>query len=292
MKSANKKTPLFASIFVAISLLAIPCHGQWKDLFDGKSFKGWTTYLGVPHQSFEGIRLAKDINGKYTEAFGVNNDPLGVFKVAQVDGSQAIHVSGQVFGTLTFDQEFENYHIKIDFKWGEKKWEPRLDNVRDAGLLYHGYGDPGSTNRSWHPAQECQIQEGDVGDYWPTGDVTIDIPSVKIDTSNYRVYKSNAPLHTFVYSDKMWERRCYKTPDNEKKTGEWNTVEVIAFGDSSIHVVNGKIVMRLYNSRKIENGKPVPLKRGKIALQSEGAELYYRNIKIRPIQSIPKEYAE
>jgi len=155
-------------------------------------------------------------------------------------------------------------------------------------LLYHGFGDAGVSEKNWHPAQECQIQEGDVGDYWPTGDVTMDIPSVKTDTSKWWVYKENAPLQTKIYSNEMAGRRVLKYPDNEKPYGQWNTVEVICWGDSSIHIVNGKVVMRLYHSRKIENGKSVPLTKGKIALQSEGAELYYRNVLVKPLKSKPK----
>jgi hypothetical protein len=39
--------------------------------------------------------------------------------------------------------------------------------------------------------------------------------------------------------------------------------------------------MRLYNSRKIVNGVVAPLTKGKITLQSEGAEVYYRNVGIK-----------
>jgi len=265
---------------------------QWRNLFDGKTFNGWIKYLGVPHQSNQGIDLPKDDNGKYTKDFGVNNDPLNVYSIVKEEGQPAIRVSGQVFGTLTFKEEFENYHVKLEFKWGQKKWEPRLKMVRDAGLIYHGFGEQGSTDRSWHPGQESQIQEGDTGDYWPTGDVTIDIPAVKSDTSDWWLYHPDAPLRTQIFSNKMSERRIITDLEKEKPNGEWNTLEVICSGDSSIHIVNGKVVMRLYNSRKIENGQPIPLTKGTIALQSEGAELYYRNIKIRPLKAIPKKYKE
>jgi Domain of Unknown Function (DUF1080) len=189
-----------------------------------------------------------------------------------------------VFGTLITEDEYENYHLKLEFKWGQKKWPPRLHLPRDAGLLYHGYGEPGSVGKRWHATQECQIQEGDTGDYWPIGGVTIDIPSVQTDTSKWWIYKPGAALRTYFFANEMSERRCFKNPDNEKPHGQWNTVEVIASGDSSIHIVNGKVVMRLYNSRKIVNGVSTPLTKGKITLQSEGAEVYYRNVVIRKVK--------
>ena len=86
------------------------------------------------------------------------------------------------------------------------------------------------------------------------------------------------------YSDEMPERRVATNLEIEKPHGQWNKVELICIGDSSIHIVNGKVVMRLYNSRKIQNGRKVPLTKGTIALQSEGAEVYYRDIKIKPIK--------
>jgi hypothetical protein len=78
--------------------------------------------------------------------------------------------------------------------------------------------------------------------------------------------------------------RCIKQPDNEKPTGEWNTVELIAFGDDSIHIVNGKVVMRLHGPLNISGAVPEPIRSGPIILQSEGAEVYYRDIEIRRLR--------
>ncbi len=256
---------------------------KWKPLFNGKDFTGWIKYLGVPEPTSSVPGFTKDEKGKYTTDFGINNDPLEVYTIVQEDGSPAIKVSGEVFGTLITEDEYENYHLKLEFKWGQKKWPPRMHLPRDAGLLYHGFGKPGSIFKRWHSTQECQIQEGDTGDYWPIGGVTIDIPSVQTDTSKWWIYNSGAALRNYYFSNEMSERRCFKNPDNEKPYGQWNTVEIIVSGDSSIHIVNDKVVMRLYNSRKVVDGVSVPLSRGKISLQSEGAELYYRNIEIRKV---------
>ena len=81
-----------------------------------------------------------------------------------------------------------------------------------------------------------------------------------------------------------------KDPDNEKPSGEWNTIELLTVGQTSVHVVNGKVVMVLTNSRHMVKDKETPLTKGKIQLQSEGAEIFYRNIAIRSITKIPEEY--
>jgi xylan 1,4-beta-xylosidase len=278
--------------FILFCFINIPFLGmsQEKNLFDDKTLKGWTTYLGVPHASVTGLKIKKDNNGKYTKPIGTNKDPLKVFKIVQEDGRPAIYVSGQVFGTLTTKESYENYHLTMEYKWGDKKWAPRETMVRDAGLLYHGLPMPKSSTRNWHPAQECQIQEGDTGDYWPTGEVFIDIPAVNPDTSKFFYYNPNGVFQSMFFSDKMHERRVATNLEIEKPHGQWNKVELICMGDSSIHIVNGKVVMRLYNSRKTQNGKKVPLTKGTIALQSEGAEVYYRDIKIKPIKDIPEQY--
>src|SRR5207237_10425125 len=83
--------------------------------------------------------------------------------------------------------------------------------------------------------------------------------------------------------------RIIKSVTNEKE-GDWNTIELLTVGGTSVHVVNGKVVMVLTNSRHVVNGKEVPLTRGKLQIQSEGAEVYYRNIEIRPITEIPAAY--
>jgi hypothetical protein len=65
-------------------------------------------------------------------------------------------------------------------------------------------------------------------------------------------------------------------------------VELYCFGDKSIHVVNGHVVMVLENSRTVEaDGTTKPLTGGKIQFQSEGAEAYYRNIEIKKLDKLP-----
>jgi len=86
--------------------------------------------------------------------------------------------------------------------------------------------------------------------------------------------------------------RCIKREDAEKPRGEWNTLELICFNGDSIHVVNGKVVMRLYQAQRLDADSPAPLKSGALCLQTEGAEVFYRNIEVRSIEAIPAEFKE
>ena len=55
-----------------------------------------------------------------------------------------------------------------------------------------------------------------------------------------------------------------------------------------MHMMNGVVNMILLNSRQIDGDKETPLTKGKIQIQSEGSEIYYRNIKIVSIDKIPE----
>jgi len=85
---------------------------------------------------------------------------------------------------------------------------------------------------------------------------------------------------------------CMRSANYENAPGEWNTIELISFNGNSLHIVNGHVVMILRNSRYVEDGKTLPLAKGKIQIQSEAAEVYYKDIKIRNLQSLPDEYSQ
>jgi hypothetical protein len=56
-----------------------------------------------------------------------------------------------------------------------------------------------------------------------------------------------------------------------------------------VHIVNGKVVMALKNARTTGE-KPEPMTEGTIQIQSEAAEVFFREIAIRQIDGMPKEY--
>lgn len=251
---------------------------EWTALFNGKDLTGWDVYLGP---TFDSINNKMDT----TRVPGLNNDSLHVFTVIKIDGEPTLRVSGQQFGGISTKQEFQNYHLKLQFKWGQATYAPRKGKKRDSGLLYHAVGKHGADYGFWMRSQEFQIQEGDCGDYWGVAGGVMDIPAKGNETEKY-IYDSQAPLLTFSGTSKNG-RRCIKSYDAEKPTGEWNELELYCLGDTAIHVVNGTKVMMLYHSQQDDSGKLSSLKKGKIQLQSEGAELYFRNIQIQPISTLP-----
>jgi hypothetical protein len=93
-------------------------------------------------------------------------------------------------------------------------------------------------------------------------------------------------LLTFSQGSKQG-RHCVKNGDAENPSGQWNTLDLYCHGGTSIHMVNGKVMMVLYHNRQLDNGLESPLAKGKIQIQSEGAEVYYRHIQIEPINGLP-----
>lgn len=285
-------------LFFALVLLSIySCQSNkkediiensWTSIWNGNDITGWHTYLGTPYQ------IENDSLGNTIVPFGIDNDPLGVIKVVETEQGNAIRISGVAWGMIYTEKEYKNYHLKLKIKWGEDKHPPRAHLARDSGLLYHGFGAPGSAG-NWMGSQELQIQQGDIGDYWPVGNVEIDIPSVPAD-DKYHIFKEGADLRTYylaeilntAVADSLAKRRVLKAFDAEKPHGEWNDVELIVFGDSSIHIVNEKVVMRLFNSRNMTT--KLPLNSGKIILQSEGAEVFYKDLYLKSINEIPAAY--
>jgi hypothetical protein len=171
------------------------------------------------------------------------------------------------------------------FKWGSLTWGQKKGKKKDSGLLYFAIGKQGADYGAWMRSQEFQIQEGDCGDYWGVSGGMEDIKAIKKSDSEY-VYNPAGQLYTFSATSKVG-RHCIKGSDAEKPSGEWNTLDLYCHGDTSIHVINGKVVMVLYHSRQMDNGQAHPLAKGKLQIQSEGAEVYYRGIRTRSIDAIP-----
>jgi hypothetical protein len=260
---------------------------DYRPLFNERDLSGWETWLGRPHASVQGVDLPRDEKGQYVGVVGLNNDPKDVYSVVEVDGKPAIRISGEIFGALTTKEEFENYRLTFEFKWGDEKFEPRTKAPRDSGVLYHcvgPHGGSGGNSRAWMQSQECQIQEKDCGDYWSVADAIADVQAepITIDNKHKTVrYTPGAATWTIPNTQQLTQKRAVKSVDAERPTGEWNTVEIICVGGTSRHLINGVENMVLMNSRRMVDGKEVPLTKGRIQLQSEGAEIFFRNIMIR-----------
>jgi hypothetical protein len=181
----------------------------------------------------------------YYQKTGKNNDSLRVFQFED----QTLHVSGQEFAYICTEKTYGgNFRLSLEFKWGERKYPPRENAKRDAGVLY--FCQTIVSDKIWPLSLEFQIQEGDCGDFWMTGGSQI--------------------YHNDTLTPPAQGHRAIKFKDAEKPSGQWNLCEIIVRNGSITHKINGEVV---------NIGERPSLTRGRILLQSEGAEIFYRNVK-------------
>lgn len=255
----------------------------WTPLLDEK-LSQWEKFLGIPEPTVDIPGYPTKESGKRGR-LGLNNDPKNVYSTRQENGETILHVTGEVFGGLTTLQSYSNYHLRLQFRWGTTMWPPREKGPRDSGILYHCVGEHGAFWNVWKRSLECQIQENDIGDFFSIVGTMADIPSVEAKRDFWR-YEPGAPLRPY-------QSRCARGADYpEKPNGEWNTLEIITLGTRAIHVLNGKVVNVLVNTRYKDRDKEIPLAAGQIQIQSEAAEIDYRRIEIRPITELPAEFRD
>ena len=92
-------------------------------------------------------------------------DPRKVFSVA--DGM--LHITGDGLGGIVTNKRYRDYHLVLEYKWGDRTWHDRENATRDSGLLIHSNGNDGGYGGTWMPSIEVQIIEGGVGDFVPVG---------------------------------------------------------------------------------------------------------------------------
>ncbi len=248
----------------------------------------------APQQTID-LLATKDLKDWYTWLTDDgHDDPRGVFAM-QPDG--ALRISGDGFGGLITRNEYRDYHLVMEYRWGKETWRGRKDRSRDGGLLLHCQGPDGNYGGSagkpgpWMTSIECQIIEGGVGDILvlsgkdakgeqiPAG-VTCEIVR---DRDGEAVWKAGGEKTRFTRGRINWFGRdpdwkdvlgFRGSQDVESPGQEWTTLECFVQGDTLTYRVNGVIVNRA--TKALPN-------QGKILLQTEGAEMFVRKLQLRPL---------
>jgi hypothetical protein len=285
-------TAVTLSVFL-LTLFLWGCKQEqaWTPLLD-KDLSKWDMYLGYRLKDDYKGEVPKDENGLEIKPVGYNKNESNVFSVIDEGGTPVLKISGEIYGCVFTKQDFENYHLKLKVKWGTKKWEPRLDKLMDSGILYDSQGECGIDYwRAWMLGQEFQVMEGHIGDYWSIESSGIDIKAFLPEGDMMNAVASEKRPFLAIGGGTKLAGFCLRSADYESPADQWTELELICFGDKSIHIVNGHVVMILRNSHFIKDGQSFPLVKGKIQIQSEAAEVYYKDIMIRNITEIPKQYS-
>lgn len=245
-------------------------------------------------QLFDG----KSLDGFYTWMAGTGREDVNrVFSVVDaIDGAPAIRVSGQGYGAFITEKEYKNYHLTVEFRWGLLTWGNRKDAARDSGILVHCQGPDGNTGKDfkgpWMQSIETQIIEGGVADIilvagWDAEGnrlKPVATSTVTKDRDGEMVYSPDGETVTLDSGRINWSGRDpdwdgslgYVGKDDVEGHGaEWTTLEVICDGDVITNIVNGHVVSKVWDTSLTE---------GKIIFQTEGAELYFRKIELKPVK--------
>jgi hypothetical protein len=241
---------------------------RWTPIFNGRDLDGWYTFL---------------------QKYGKNQDPDRVVTIE--DG--AIHLykdapdgSSVVMGYICTEKDYGNYHLRLKYRWGGKKFEPRYKLKRDAGLYYHLIG----PDQIWPRGLQFQIEQTNVGDL-------IALHGVQLDTTiDPRTRSEKMP--TFLEGEQGGESYVLggkgiaylKHLAGEHERDGWNTAEIIARGDAVTHILNGRVMSKGAGVRLVDpgnSGAPRSVSRGRIALEIEAAELYFRDVELRLLEDAP-----
>ena len=259
---------------VGSSFIARPMGGRPPSALGAPPIKS-----GAPAFSFNGT----DLSGFYTfTRFHRYEDPGRVFTVR--DGM--IRVSGEEFGGFATRDSYSDYHLVVEWKWGGKTWPPRRYRARNSGVMVHGVGPDGDAFASWMASIECQIIEGGSGDLIVVpgkGQVPSLTSEVRKGPDGQPYYEkgghrktSNAGRFNWWGRDPDWKDVLgFCGPaDVERPFGEWNRMEVVCEGGSITYYLNG-VLMNAATGAAWSSGK--------ILFQSEGAEIFFRKIEVRPL---------
>ncbi len=201
-----------------------------------------------------------------------------------------IHVSGEGAGYLATEQEYRDYRLVVEYKWGQRTDGGKY--VRNSGVLLHATGPDGNAgNGAWMASIECQLAQGCAGDLIPIRGKVKDelIPvSFKSETvlgpDKRPRWKAGGDVLTFTGRQLWWSRHdpdfkelldTRGKDDVESPRDEWTKVECACEGNRITVIVNGHTINHCFETFPAA---------GKILLQCEGHEIFFRKFELHPLK--------
>ena len=164
-----------------------------------------------------------------------------------IDPKEGIIVcKGNPAGYIRTLKDYKNFILRLEWRFN-----PVTKQAGNSGVLLRVQ----APDKVWPKSVEAQLQSGQAGDFWLIDEAKLDTPPERVD--------KGTPRHRL------------RSKTNEKPIGEWNTYEIVCDGGKITLNINGEIL------NVGENAEAIP---GKIALQSEGSEIHFRNIRITPLK--------
>lgn len=189
---------------------------------------------------------AKDTSAFYSfvNGHGVDKDPDKVFTWT----GGILRVSGTKGGYVATKAEYSEFRLVAEYKWGKASPE------NDSGIFIHCVG----PDKIWMQSLEIQIADRA---NTKTGDlVLLGGPTTKVEVDG----KPRQSFASIPRKDSL---------NYEKPIGEWNTIEILSKAGNLEIRVNGKTTME---------AKQVFPTAGKIFLQSNKNEIFFRRFELHP----------
>lgn len=243
----------------------------------------------------------KDFVVNLNPKISLSDDPKKIWAIGE---DKVLRVSGEGMGYIRTKQAYRDYHLVLDYQWGERTHGSRADRARDCGLLLHSFGPDGAYGITWMSSIEAQLIEGGSGDILVLAakaeDGTIAPTKVTAEVQRDRdgepVWTKGAPKETFPPEGKTMSRINWRDRDPdwadvkgyrgakeiENPVGEWNRMEVICEGDTMRILLNGELV------NEVTDCHPTS---GFIGLQSEFAACLIRRYELHPLGTFTEKWA-
>lgn len=159
-------------------------------------------------------------------------------------------------GHLLTEKEFENYRLEVEYRFAGKPG--------NCGVLVHA-SRPRALYGMFPQSIEVQMMHENAGDFWCI------VEDIKVEDME----KRRGPKENWGITEGKERRIINLTDGSEKPLGEWNRMVIECKSDRITVWVNGDLV---------NDGFGATARKGKIALQAEGAEVEFRKVILTPIQ--------
>jgi hypothetical protein len=225
-------------------------------------------------------------------------DPRRVFQVT----NGTIRITGDGAGYVATQREYRNYELVVEFKWGVRTSALRRGKARDSGIFLHATGPDGNSHDgdgAFMAAIECNLFQGATGDLLLIRGTNASgrliapritaFVSEERDEERWRRCRSSGQSETIERWGRLnWINKApdwkdeldFRGPlDVENPSGEWNEIRCICDKNTIRITLNGQFVNGVW---------AVWPQSGKILLQCEGSEIFFRKFELRPLSPSSK----
>jgi hypothetical protein len=237
------------------------------------------------------IRLfnGKNLDGLYTWLQDAKyEDPRKAFTVE----NGVLRISGDGWGYVCTKRRYKDYHLVVEYRWGDRTWLTRKTRARDSGVIVHCADPDGSFQNTFMAGIEAQVIEGGTGDFLvlpgKRADGSVIPASLTAETTKDRdgetVWEKGGKRITFngfgrvnwYGRDPDWtDTLGYRGKQDIESPGkQWTRLDIICDGGHLVYRVNGI---------EANEGFDVVPSSGKILIQCEGAEIYIRRFELLPL---------